>query len=1032
MNLPDIAIRNPVFAWMLMTALILFGALSFQKMGVSQLPDVDYPVVSVSAIVEGAAPEVMESTVVEPIEDALMLIAGIEGVTSSSKAGKANITVEFNLDKDIDVAVQEVQAAISGIQRWLPRDMETPTVHKVNPEDHPIVMFTVSSETMTRPQLMEFTRDFVKDKFSTVEGVGDIFLAGYIEPNMRIWVSGNRLNRYALAATDLISAIQEEHLELPAGRIETKEKEWNVRLLGEAQKIDDFARMVIQRRGGTPVFSAIRLSDVATIEEGLADARGLSRAQGKVAVGLGIRKQRGANLVSVATATKAKMEEVRSILPKGTQIDVRFDSSKFIQEAIHEMYFILILSAILTSIVCWFFLGSWSGTFNVILAIPTSIVGSFIILSAFGFTLNLFTLLGLSLAIGIVVDDAIMVLENIVRHKSTGLSRVEAARRGSREIMLAALASTAAIIAIFLPVAFMEGMIGKYFFQFGVTLSVAVALSLFEALTFTPMRCSQFIEEEGRATRVGRLANKTFEVAAQGYRRILEVLLNHRWKTIGAAIVFFVCSLVVVRLLKVEYMPQQDQGMLLLRIKTPVGSSLEYTDNRFKEVESLLMKHPEIDDYFVAIGGFGGGEVDNGMAFITLKPRDARPRNPKTGHPISQAEAATALRAELKQFKDIQFFIQDMAMEGLGGRRGYPVAFTIRGPEWNRLVEFSDAFKEKMKAMGKVADIDSDYRPGMPEVQITPNRERARLHGVSVSDINQTVQALVGGAIVGKYSKGSRRQDIRLQLVAEERSKIEDLSSLMVRNNRGELVPLSSVVNIDQRASAKAISHEDRERAISIFANVAPGSSQNEAMNSVKALASEILPKGYRIEMTGSSKQMYEAFRGLIFALILGIIVSYMVLASQFNSYLDPWIVLVALPFSVSGAFVSLLIGGETINLYSMIGLILLMGIVKKNSILLVDFTNRLREQGESVRDALLKACPIRLRPILMTSISTIAAAVPAAIAFGPGAESRVPMATAVIGGMIVSTVLTLFVVPCFYSLVARTRRLSRVEAQAA
>ncbi len=1008
---------------MLMLALIVFGGIAFQRMGISQLPDVDFPVVSVGLNLEGAAPEVIEVDLVDPVEDALMGIQGIRSLVSSSKTGGANIAVEFDLDKNIDVAVQEIQNVLSQVQRRLPKEMDTPTVRKSNPEDQPIMWLAVSSANMSNKELMTLVRDQIKDRFTTIGGVGEVFLGGYVDPNLRVWVSAEKLSRFELSMNDVLGTIQSEHAELPSGRIESENTEMNIRTMGEAPSPEEFGAITINRRGGSPNYTPIPLREIADVEDGLADVRRRSRSMGKNSVGLGIRKQRGANAVQVGKEVKLKLLEIEKSLPQGTEIGIRFDATKFIEESIQELNFTLLLSAIITAFVCWLFLGSWSATMNVILAIPTSVIGAFIVLHALGFTLNTFTLLGLSLAIGIVVDDAIMVLENIVRHYELGKTRREAALVGAREITLAAMAATAAIIAIFLPVAFMKGIVGKFFFQFGVTLSVAVALSLLEALTLTPMRCSQFLNVGERKSRIGKFVEWGFKKSAEVYGRWVTVLLNHRWKTVGLCTLFFIGSMGFMILLKKEFVPAQDQGSLTVRIQTAIGSSLDYTDAKFTEIEQFFMKRPEVDKYFGAIGGFGGGEVNSAMMFLTLKDRNLRPINPETGKSFTQQDLLGVYRKELKVIKDVKTVIQDPSQSGFSSKRGFPVEFTIRGSDWKTLVENSKKIMVAMEKTGMMTDVDSDYLEGMPEVHVKPDRDKARMRGVSIVDVAQTINSAIGGVVAGRFSKGGHRYDVRVRLLASERNRPDAINKLKVRNNRGELIPLSEVVKLEERKALASISRQDRERAITVTANIAPKSSQGEAIEKVKVIAAETLPTGYRAVMSGSAQTFKESFESLLFALVLGLVVAYMVLASQFNSFIHPITVLLALPFSISGAFIALYLGGQTLNLYSFIGIILLMGIVKKNSILIVEFTNQMREQGMNIREALLHACPIRLRPILMTSIATIVGAIPAALAIGPGAETRIPMALTVIGGVILSTALTLLVVPCAYSLMSRETR---------
>jgi len=1022
-NLPEIAIRRPVFAWMLMAGLILFGLISADRMGISQLPDVDFPVVTVRVEWPGAAPEVVETNVVDVIEDAVMTVEGVRSVTSTSRYAAASISVEFELSRNIADALQEVQNKVAAAQRYLPSDIDPPVISKTNPEDQPILWMSLTSDRHELRELMRYVKDTLKDRFSSVTGVGELGYGGYVEPNLRVWVHGDALRRYDLAVTDVLDAIRAEHSELPAGQLSLGSKEYDVRTLGELKTAKEFGHIVINQRGGQPVYARIFLSQVADIEDGLADIRRISRANGERAVGIGIRKQRGSNTVAVAHAVKERMAEVRKQLPEGMAIDVNFDSTKFIEDSVDEFKFALVLSILVTSLVCWLFLGSWTATLNVLLAIPTSIIGTFIVLYFFGFTLNTFTLLGLSLAVGIVVDDAIMVLENIVRHQEKGENRVQAALLGARQITFAALAATLAVVAIFLPVAFMTGVIGKFFFQFGITMTVAVLLSLLEALTLTPMRASQFVAAGERTTRLGRMADFAFHGVARLYGRTLDVALRYPWWVIGGSALFFAASIASLNHINKEFMPVQDQGLFIVRAQTPVDSSMEFTDSKAREAEKFFSSRQEIRRHFSAVGGFGtGGQSNLVNFFVSMKPKGERGIDPTVGHELSQQELMAVTRKALRKL-GLKVSLQDLSQRGFTASRGFPVEFAVQGRDWDKLVEYSESIIEKLDATGLVTDTDSDYLLGKPEIQIIPDRARAAERGVSIQSISQTVNAMVGGVVAGQYSSGGRRYDVRVRLREGELNRVDQVKRLYVRNNRGERVPLAEVVQIHEGRSLAQINRHDRERSIKIFANISAGKSQQEALTRARAIAREVLPPDYRVRFVGGSQAFQESFTSLWFVLILGVVVAYMVLASQFNSFVHPFTVLMALPFSVSGAFLTLLAFGNSLNIFSFIGLILLMGIAKKNSILLVDFTNQMRDRGAGVRDALLEACPIRLRPILMTSFATIAAALPLALAFGPGAELRAPMAIAVIGGVLVSTLLTLFVVPCVYELLARFER---------
>jgi hydrophobe/amphiphile efflux-1 (HAE1) family protein len=1019
-TLADISIRNHVFAWMLMAGLILFGLICFtgfggvvKGLGISQNPDVDFPIVNVSVGYEGASPEVMETDVVDPIEDAITSVEGVKQISSTSRQGNANITVEFDISRDIDAAMQDVQARVSQAARRLPREIDPPIINKNNPEDNPIMWLSISG-TRSPIFMADYVRNVIRPQLQTIEGVGEVFIGGFRERNVRVWFDAPRLEAQGLTVLDVIRAIQREHLEVPAGRIETAQREMNVRAEGEALDLEAFRKLVVAFREGSPV----RLQDVAVVEDGLEDRRRVARANGEPSIGFGIRKLRGANAVEVGERAKAKLEDIKADLPEGLNVGVRFDSTIFIKRAIDEILFTLVLAALLTGVVCWLFLGSLSTTINVLLAIPTSILGTFIVMYFLGFTLNTFTVLGLTLVVGIVVDDAIMVLENIYRHREHGEGKVKAASVGAREITFAAAATTAAIVAIFLPVAFMKGIIGKFFFQFGVTISVAVLLSLLEALTLTPMRCARFLEVGERRGRLGMAIDRLFDRLSARYLRALQPALHHRlWVMAGAAGLFAV-SLLILPLLRQEFVPAQDTNAFQIRFQTPVGTSLDVTESKLREVEKMLRARPEVAGDFSFIGGFGGGEVNTGMLFVSLKEPHERPVDEKAGHRLSQQELMDVLRRQTAGLPGVRAALVDPSQQGFSASRGggFPIELSIRGRDWDALARYSRQIQEAMLQSGKVTDVNSDYQVGMPEVRVIPDRNKAADLDVSMTDVGQTVSAAIGGQRIGKFKEGPRRFDIRARLLGPQRERPEDIERLYVRSAKGDQVRLSELVRIEQQPTLQAITRKDRERAITIFANVAPGASQADAIATSQKIARDLLPDNYRAIPSGSSQAFQESFDSLKFAFLLGLIIAYMVLAAQFNAFTHPFTVLLALPFSISGALFMLWVSGQSLNIYSMLGLILLMGIAKKNSIMLVDFTNQIRDTGVERHEAIMKACPIRLRPILMTSMATIAGAIPPALAIGAGAETQRPMAITLIGGMAVSTLLTLFVVPAAYS----------------
>jgi len=1028
MTLSDLSIRRPVFAWMLMSAFIIFGAIGLGRLGVSQMPDVDFPVLVINLSWPGAAPDVMESEIVDPLEQAVIATQGLKDMSSSIQLGQAAITLEFNINRNVDAALTEVQSKMSSVK--LPTGAIAPTIDKTNPEDEPIILLSVTGQRSLH-DLTEYIETVLADEFRRLPGVGEVVLSGYNQRNLRLWVDNNKLKPLELTIMDVQTAIENEHLEEASGYLENKQNEINIRTMGEGMTPEQVGNIQIKERGGSPIYNSwIRIKDVARVEDGLDDIQHLGVVQNGAALALGIKKQRGVNAVTVAHEVKQKLEELRTTLPKDIKVDVNFDSTKFIEDAIHETLFTLVLSALATGVACLLFLGSFSSTFNVLLSIPTSVMGTFLVIYFMGFTLNFFTLLGLSLAIGIIVDDAIMVLENIVRHAEMGKDKVTAAGDGAREITFAAIVTTVAVIAIFLPVIFMDGIIGKYFYQFGITISAAVLLSLVEAVTITPMRCSQFLTTRKSEHGLAKLSRRVFDSWARFYGRVLVWCLTHRWTVVGTATALFLASLSIGYILPSEFLPSQDQGVFLIHAETPPGSSLHFTAGKLVEVEEILKKHPEVDHFFASIGGFSyitgstdgniaDSIVNSGTVYVTLKPMGERK--------LGQYALMQELRGELSHIADLKTVPQDLSTRDFTAGKGFPVELNIRGEDYSVLDATAQKIIHRLQGTGLMTDFDTDLRQGMPEVHIIPDRAAAALSGVTIGTLASTVSDAIGGVVQGQFTNGDDRYNVNIRLDSNQTSSIDDIKQLQLRTSGNELIPITDVASFDQVKTYQTLTRRLRERSITIYANVLPGKSQAYALSTAEKIAREELPPDYRLFLGGGALAFREAFSSLTFSLWLGILIAYMVLASQFNSFVHPITVLLALPFSVTGAFLALLLTHQSLNLYSMIGLILLMGIVKKNSILLVEFANQQRERhGYNAHDAMLKAAPIRLRPILMTSFAILAAAVPPALAIGPGAESRIPMAVTVLGGVAISTFFTLLVVPCAYSLFSRLEHPSR------
>ncbi|MFA7370195.1 MAG: efflux RND transporter permease subunit, partial [Kiritimatiellales bacterium] len=879
---------------------------------------------------EGAAPEIMESELVDKIEQLVISVDGLKEIRSTIRQGSATVELEFELSRDIDAALQEVQGALAELR--LPLNVNPPVIQKNSTEGEPVLRLGVSG-TQSPRELVDYVETFLLDQLQVIPGVGEVALFGFGGRNLRLWVDTDKLKQYELTILDLQQAIGQEHSELAAGYIENSKNEMNLRIMGEGLTVEQVADIPITHRGGQPIYDVtIRLKDVCRVEDGLSDVRRLVRISGEPGLSIGISKQRGANEVEVGRLVRAKMDELQKSLPAGMKLQVNVDLTRPVEQAVKATEHELITAAILTALICFLFLGTWSSGFNIILSIPTSIIGTFTILYFSGFTLNTFTLLGLALAIGIVVDDSIMVLENIVRHFEMGKDKVTAARDGSREIIFAAIATTAAVVAIFLPVAFMSGVIGRFFYQFGVTMTAAVLLSLLEAITLTPMRLSMMMTRRKKTGWLERSSGAVFNLLNRAYGWILPFVLKCGWLVLITAMAVFVYSLTLGKTLRREFVPSQDQSYIGVNLRAPVGSSLALTDARVREVEAYFKKRPEILRSYTMIGGRGVNEAGMGL---TLVERDQRRK--------SQTELMNEFRKDLGNVKGLKISFQDMSARGLTARRSLPVEFNINGSDYVVLESSVKKIMEQLEETGLVVDLDNSYRTGMPEVRIIPDRQAAAARGVTMEDIGRTVNAAMGGIRQGKFTRDGRRYDIRLRLTPEDRLSAEDVKTLTVRNSYGELIPLGDVVRIENAATLQSISRVNRQRAISVTANLAAGASQAAALEQAAKISKDVLPPGYTFNLEGGAKTFSDSFSGLWIAFVLGIVVAYMVLASQFNSFIHPFTVLLALPFSITGALVTLRGTDQSLNLYSAIGIILLMGVVKKNSILLVEFMNRKR-----------------------------------------------------------------------------------------
>lgn len=1022
MNLIDLSIRRPVFAWVLMFGLIVFGAISLNKLGVSQMPDVNFPILSVSFTYEGAAPEVVESDLLVDIEERLLTVEGIKEMRSTANQGSGNIRLEFDINRNVDVALQEVQTAISQVR--MPQGVDPPIVRKQNPEEDPIIYMSIYGGKDIK-EMLDWSNDFLIDQLSFLPGVSEVSTQGASARNLRIWLDPVKLNKEFLALSDVIDALRTQHLESAAGQFVQGKKELRVRWLGEGMSPEEIGNIQILRRSGGMIHNRmIRIKDVSTVEDGLTDIRRMVRVDGKPAVNISVKKQRGTNEVEVAKAVKARMLEIKPRMPAGYEYRINVDNTRSTESTVNLTMEKLVVAGGITILVCFLFLGSIPAAVNILFSIPTSIVGTFTILYFSGFTLNLFTLLALTLAISIVVDDAIMLLENIMRHYRMGKNSDQAASDGAKEVLPAATAATLAVIAVFLPVVFMSGIVGKYFFQFGVTMSAAVLISLLEAITITPMRTAALLGQEPKPSRFENFLDHKFEKIADFYRAILAATLRWKYLVVFGSLVAFGGSMFVIKQIRQEFVPAQDQDLILAIGTLPPGASLSAADEASKQVEAIAASEPTVEGFFVSFGVGGGGGPGGGGIFM---PLGLKPRNQRTE---SHTEIMERLRAKFKDVKGARMVMRDTSTRNLTSGRQNPLALNLRGPDLAILNEKADEIISRLEKEGMGVDMDKDYRPGLTELLVKPDRNSMAQRKVSVESVGQTLTAAVGGLRQGRYTADGRRFDIRFKMPDELIRSPNDILKLQVWNMAGTLVPLRDLVKIEEQKASQSVNRVNRQRAISVYGNIPKGKSQQASLDRAAKIANEVLPTGYSYAFEGASAGFAEAFGSLFYAMMIGILVAYMILAAQFNSFIHPVSVLIALPFSLTGALLTLWLFGQSLNLFSFIGLIVLMGIAKKNSIMLVEFTNQIRHRKPdiSVTEAMLEACPVRLRPVLMTSFATVAAALPLVLGSGLGHEARTPMGLSIIGGTIVSTLLTLFVVPALYLVLVRFESKRKVK----
>ena len=1009
----DLFINRPVLTWMLTLSLIVFGALGYYRLGVDHFPNLEFPIITVQAVLEGASPEVVEQDVTDVLEEYLNTIAGVRSLKSETTKGMAFVLVEFELGVDIDIAAQDVRDKVGHARFRLPRDVEPPVVLKENFADEPVLWLPVMSDRDI-VEASEYVRHQVKPRVETVQGVASVLLFGRRDRAIRIWLNGEELRARGLAAGDVIAAIRREHVEVPGGRVESHRIEYAVKTDAEFHSVEELEKLIVSWVDGAPV----RLEDVARVEDGAADPTVIAQFDGAPALGIGIRKQSGANTVAVVDDVYERIDRLRPELPTGFDFKEKesaADFSKSIRESVKETQFALIFGALLATLTVLFFLRRYRPTLIVAAAIPISLVSTFGVMWLLGFTLNTMTLLAMTLAVGVVIDDAIVVLENIERRREAGEEPRVAASRGTSQIAFAATAATLSIAVVFLPVIFVEGIVGSFLGEFGATVASAVMISLVVALTLTPMLSARIPAAKERPHGgIYHRFEQGFDWLDRRYRQLLDWALRHRLATLGIALASFVVSLGVGTQLDSEFFPASDKSLIFMRFNTAEGSTLDTSLEYLRRNEEWVLAQPEVSGLFSGVG-IGRGRVgtsNQGIMFAILKSKRDRERTAQ--------ELIKEARRALGKIPGQNVRVFDLSNMAAGGSSG-DFAFEIRGNvDLAELDRLSEEFMSRLEAIDGYVDLEKSLKMGLPEVRVIPDRDKAAALGVDARSLATTVQAMIGGLDVATFKEAGKRFDIRVRLDEEDRREPTSIEQLYVRTSDGGVVELRNLVDIEIGAAPATITRSERQRSVTISGNL-EDKKLGTAVAEAERIAAEILPEGMSLGLAGGAYAFKEGVAQFGVAIGLAILVIYMVLAAQFESLVHPLTVMLALPLAMVGALSALWLlsvtgrPGMTFNLFSLIGIILLMGLVTKNSILLVDYANQLRAEGMEKLEAMRTAAPVRMRPVLMTAFSMIFGVLPAAVGVGPGAESRAPMAVAVAAGMFSSTILTLVVVPVFY-----------------
>lgn len=1012
MKLTEISLKRPVFATVTILALVVLGLFSYMNLNVDEYPSVDIPVVAVSVTYPGASPEQVESKVTQKVEDAVSVIPGVDHITSTVQEGMSRTVIQFTMETNPSTAAQDVRDKLGRLQGSLPDDADTPIVSRYDPSDTAVASVALTGNVSAR-ELTIIANDIIAKRLEAIDGVAAVNVQGGVDREIKINMDSDKLAAYNLTIPELINSLRSENMDTPGGMVTDGKRQTNLRSVGTLTSPKQFLDLPIAQRNGVQLF----VHNIATVEDSTKDVTSITKLDDKPAVGLDVMKQSGSNTVQVVDNVKKEMAKIQKELPSGVQMTLVRDNSKNINDSIHDVLFNLVLGGFLAVAIVFLFLGNWRSTIIASIAIPTSIITSFLAMKALNFTLNTMSLLALSLAVGLLIDDAIVVIENIVRHLDMGKGKYEAAADGTAEIGLAVTATTLTLVAVFLPVGMMTGIVGQFFKQFGITVAVSVLVSLFVAFTLTPMLSSKYLSRgsEGEATNKFAKAwgtwNKKFDYWTERYGHFLQYALGHRGKVMALAAVLFVGSLTLVTQLGSTFVPDSDNGEITVSASVDPGMTPNAVSQIADHISQIIRSMPQVTMTYST------ADINNITILTELTPKSDRK--------VSDNQIIAELRQKLKGIPGVQISVSKKS--GMSG--GKPVSIVIQGTSLDKLAEISDQVQQIVASTPGAVDVSSSYAAGNPDAQIAVNRDKASDLGISTSTIANTLQTMFNGTVVTQFKDESDSYDVRLILAPGDRRSLTDVKNVfLASSNKGKdgqsvMIPISQVTSTIYATSPNLIKRYDRQDQITISANL-NGTTLGQFNTALNAKLDQIkLPDGYKFVKTGQSQQMADAFKGIVMALAMAILFIFFVLAAQFESYIDPFSIMLALPLAIIGAILGLFIAHSQLSMMSLIGIIMLMGLVTKNAILLIDFAKQSIEKGVERNQALVQAAIVRMRPILMTTTAMIFGMVPLALGIGPGAESRAPMAHAIIGGLITSTILTLVVVPVVYTLLDDFRK---------